>query len=203
MTVTLIHTADVHRATFNAVRDRIAPGTELVHVVRPRWLVRAQEGMTASLDAEIASTVTRCSGKVLCTCTTIGPTVEAAGGLRVDWPMMQDAARAGGPVLLVYCLDSSRQPSLELLKRALAESGTPQKIHRLALPHHWRLFEAGDRDAFASAIAGEVRQALTDLKDVSAVVLAQVSMAGAAAQLEDLDVPVLTSPELALRAVLS
>ena len=38
--------------------------------------------------------------------------------------------------------------------------------------------------------------------DVAAVVLAQASMAGAAARLEDLGVPVLSSPELALRAAL-
>ncbi|QFT97728.1 hypothetical protein FIU85_10475 [Roseovarius sp. THAF8] len=202
MTVTLLHTAEVHRSRFDDLRDQISPDAELRHVVRPRWLQRAQDGSAAALEEEIAGVVARAQGPVLCTCTTLGPVAESAGAMRVDWPMMRAAAGAQGPVLMAFCLESTYVPSLALLERALAEGGTPQKVYPLPMPQYWPLFEAGETDAFDAVIAGEVRQAVAAQGDVAAVVLAQASMAGAAARLEDLSVPVLSSPELALRAVL-
>lgn len=203
MSLILLHTARSHRDTFDAIRDRIAPGTPLRHDVRQDWLMRAQNGAEKALAGEIAETVGRAEGPVICTCTTIGPLAEAAGAIRVDRPMMQVAARAGGPVLLAYCLDSTRGPSLDLLDRSLAVENRRETIHPLRLAQYWQLFEAGEADAFDAVIAGEVRQAARRLKTLGCVVLAQVSMAGAAPLLADLDVPVLTSPELAFRAALA
>ncbi len=202
MKITLLHTAEVHRERFDRIRDRIAPDMILKHVVRPRWLQRAQDGIDAALEQEIAGVIARAPGPVLCTCTTLGPAAESAGAMRVDWPMMRAAARAQGPVLMAFCLESTYAPSLALLERALAEQGTPQKVYPLPMPQYWPLFEAGEADAFDAVIGGEVRQAVAAQGDVAAVVLAQASMSGAAARLEDLGVPVLSSPELALRAVL-
>lgn len=213
MTLTLLHTAQIHQAAFDALRDRIAPGRALRHVVRPDWLARSQAGVPDDVAAEIAETVAQAEGGVLCTCTTIGAAAEAAGALRVDWPMMQEAARTGGDVLLVYTLESTREPSLALLKRALQEAeqdepgqqetGRRRDVHLLALTQFWPLFEAGEKEAFEAAIAGGVRDALRDMGDPGAVVLAQGSMAGAAARLKGLGIPVLSSPELALSTALA
>ena len=203
MTLTLLHTAQIHQDAFDALRDRIAPGRALRHVVRPDWLARSQAGVPDDVAAEIAEAVAQAKGGVLCTCTTIGAAAEAAGALRVDWPMMQDAARSGGDVLLVYTLESTRAPSLALLERALGETGQGADVHLLALTQFWPLFEAGERDAFEAAIAGGVRDALRDITGLGAVVLAQGSMAGAAGRLADLGIPVLASPELALTCALA
>lgn len=203
MTLTLLHTAQIHQDAFDALRDRIAPGRALRHVVRPDWLARSQAGVPDDVAAEIAEAVAQAQGGVLCTCTTIGAAAEAAGALRVDWPMMQDAARSGGDVLLVYTLESTRAPSLALLERALGEAGQGADVHLLALTQFWPLFEAGERDAFEAAIAGGVRDALRDITGLGAVVLAQGSMAGAAGRLADLGIPVLASPELALTCALA
>lgn len=200
--VTLVHTADSHRATFDAVRDRIAPGADLTHVVRCDWLARARDGVSTDLANEIAAVVRAAGGPVLCTCTTIGAVAEAAGALRVDGPMMQAAAGIDGPVVMAYCLDSTWQPSLSMLERALAAAGHRETVHPLCLAQYWPLFEAGETEAFTAVIAGEIRQAVVELDHLGCVVLAQASMAGAAALLSDLGVPVLSSPELALRAVL-
>ena len=202
MTVTLFHTAEVHRSTFDALRDTIAPGLYLEHVVRVDWLDQAQGGMTPDLESEIVSAIQAVKGPVLCTCTTLGPTAEQAGAIRVDWPMMHAAAKAGGPIVMAYCLDSTWRPSLALLERALAEADSPAKVHPLFLGQYWPLFMADETEAFSVVIAGEIRQAVAVLDEVGCVVLAQASMAGAAPLLADLDVQVLASPELALRAVL-
>ncbi len=202
MTITLLHTAEAHRATFDALRDRIAPEARLRHVVRPAWLDRAQKG-DPTLEADLAGIMGRATGPVICTCTTLGPMAEGLGALRVDWPMMQHAAALGGPVMLAWCLASTAEPSVALLDRALAATGTPQKVLPLPLVQYWPLFEAGEGDAFAAVIAGEVRQAIAAHPEALGVILAQVSMASAAPLLSDLGIPVLASPELALRAALA
>ena len=200
MTLTLLHTAEVHRATFDALRDHVAPGANLDHVVRPKWLARAQNSMSPELEQAIATAVGAAPGPVICTCTTIGPAAEAAGAIRVDHPMMMAAARCCGPIVMAYALDSTWDPSLALLERALKAEGRKETVHPLPLTQYWPLFEAGQTEAFAAVIAGEIRQVVQGRRDIGCVVLAQVSMAGAAPLLTDLGVPVLASPELALRA---
>ena len=165
--------------------------------------MRAQNGIDASLDAEITGTIARFPKPTLCTCTTIGPVAEAAGALRVDWPMMQRAARVDGPVLLAHCLDSTFGPSRDLLLRAMDEAKVSNRILSLPLSVHWKLFEAGDHETFRTSLARDIRKFVATQERVGAVVLAQASMAAAEAELADLDVPVLSSPELALRAVLA
>ncbi len=78
--LTLLHTAEAHRATFDALRDRIAPGAALTHVVRADWLVRAQGGVDDALQSEMAKAVAAAQGPVICTCTTLGPAAADAGG---------------------------------------------------------------------------------------------------------------------------
>lgn len=203
MTITLLHTTEAHRASFDALRDRIAPGISLLHHVRPDFLRRAQAGRDDTLNAEIIAEVSRAPGPVLCTCTTIGPIAARAGALRIDGPMMQAAAGRGGPVILAYCLESTRAPSLALLDAALEDAGHPGPVHLLPLTRVWPLFTSGAHDAFHRAIAEGVRRALSQAPDVRTVVLAQASMAGAASLLDDLGIPVLVSPDSALRAALA
>ena len=200
MTLTLLHTADVHVATFAALRDRIAPGTALRQEVRADWLAEARrDGVTDDLAARIARLVAEAPGPLICTCTTLGPAAEAAGAIRVDRPMMQAAGRIGGEILLVYALDSTAAASRDLLSEHVGDGAG---IRPLSLSHLWPLFEAGDHAAFHAAIADAVNAAVQQ-RAPSCVVLAQASMAGAVAHLDELEVPVLTSPETALRAALA
>ena len=203
MPLNLFHTADAHCATFEALRDRIAPGLELVHHVRPAWLRRARDGISPTLANEISSAIGDVDGVALCTCTTIGPVAGKAGAIRIDQPMMERAAELGGPILLAYCLDSTWEPSLALLDRALEVRGRPATVHPLPLTQYWPLFEAGEVTAFHAVLAGEIRQAVTRADDPGCVVLAQVSMAGAADMLGNLPCPVLASQELAFRSALA
>lgn len=203
MTITLLHAAEAHRATFDALRDRIAPDVALVHLVRPDFLSRAQSGGDDTLANEIMEEVSRAVGPVLCTCTTIGPIAARAGALRIDAPMMQAAAERGGPVMLAYCLESARAPSLALLEDALEDAGKPGPVHLLPLTSLWPLFTRGKRDAFHRAIAEAIRAAISQAPDTNTVILAQASMAAAAAQLDDLGIPVLSSPVFALCAALA
>ena len=201
--ITLLPTADAHVATFDALRDRIAPGAVLHHVVRPDWLATARaSGPTEALTAEITETIQSAQGTTLCTCTTIGDIAEAAGALVIDRPMMTEAARIGGPILMAYALESTAAPSLAALERALARADKTARVIPLPLPQFWPLFEAGETDAFAACIAGAIRDALPATQP-ACILLAQASMAPAATLLADLKTPVLTTPETALRAALA
>ncbi|KIC12018.1 hypothetical protein RA19_05230 [Leisingera sp. ANG-M1] len=195
--ITLLHTAAVHAAAF----DALAPEAGFTHVVRPDWLQRAQGGIDIALRREITEAIQAARGTVLCTCTTIGKAAEEAGAIRIDWPMMQEAARLGGPVLMAYCLDSTAEPSEALLHRAFG-TRDPQ-LTCLQLGPRWPLFEAGDSGGFAQAIAADVLQALEG-GTFGCVVLAQASMTGAAETIRaGTDVPVLASPELAAAYLLA
>ncbi len=205
MTLTLLHTAEAHRATFDDLAARIAPETRLRHVVRPDWLSRAQAA-DASLQVEIAQTVREAPGAVLCTCTTLGPMAEGLGILRIDAPMMakaaQIAADAQGDLVMAYCLDSTLVPSAALLDAALERAGHTVRVHALSLAQFWPLFEAGQVAPFHAVIASAIRENLTAAPGAACIVLAQASMAGAAALLAELNIPVLAAPEMALRAAL-
>lgn len=202
MLITLLHTAKDHCATFDNLRDRISPGTKLVHVVRPDFLARAQGGLDDALAKDIAKVVQSATGPVLCTCTTIGAAAQSANAIRIDAPMMQAAAQVGGPTLLVCCLESTRAPSRQLLQGALTAEGSDEPVYELCLGEFWPLFEAGEAEAFRAVVAGAVKAYFSEHPELSAIVLAQASMAGAAAMLADLPVPVFSSPELALRAMI-
>ncbi|QYX57315.1 hypothetical protein K1T73_02595 [Roseovarius sp. SCSIO 43702] len=205
MAFTLLHTAETHRATFDAIAAREGADIALRHIVRPDLLGHALSGVTPALEAEIAALVGAAPGPVLCTCSTLGPVAEAHGALRIDAPMMTAAAKiatdCGGAILMVYCLQSTLAPSVALLDHALEAEGREVRVHTLDLAPFWPLFEAGEHDAFVAVIARQTREAAARIANLSAIILAQASMAGAA-RLIDLDVPVLASPELAFRAMM-
>jgi len=193
----LVHTAQVHVARFDALRDAIAPDVTLIHVVRADLLDRArQAGVTDLLAAELISELG--DGRTICTCTTFGPVAEAAGAIRIDRPMIDTAAQLGGTVLLVVVLESTVDACHAALTQSIGKAGTDTKVEVLLIPEVWHLFEAGDNAAFAEEIAERVNDRLSDH---SGVVLAQVSMTDAAALIRH--ETVLTAPELALRFALS
>jgi hypothetical protein len=201
--LTLLHTAQAHQATFDTLRDRIAPGVRLTHLVRPDLLIRAQVGIDSALISDVSDIVTAAAAPVVCTCTTIGAVAASAGAIRIDAPMMQAAAQSDGAILLAYCLQSTRTPSLDLLQTALSAAQSAARVHLLYLGDLWPLFEAKETTAFHAALAAAITAELTRQPDVTAVVLAQASMAGAAALLSDIAIPVFSSPESALRAALA
>lgn len=210
--VALLHTAEVHVATFRRLLEELAPEAEQSHVVHADWLAEAREGgLTAPLRERVTGFLAdqaAANDAVLCTCSTLGPLAdelarERGNVLRIDRPLMQRAAEHDGTILVALCLESTLAPTLDLLGAAFAEKGRPLD-HRVALCREaWPRFEAGDMEAFGRAIADEVRDACRGLEHCGCVVLAQASMAVAEAHLADLGVPVYSSPRLAAEALVA
>ncbi|WP_216609995.1 aspartate/glutamate racemase family protein [Cellulosimicrobium protaetiae] len=202
-----LHTADVHVATFGGLVDVVAPGEGHVHRADVSLLADARAGVPVGerVRAHVDALVAAGASVVVCTCSTLGPVAEevVAGVpvVRVDRPLAQAAVRDGGRVAVVVALASTLGPTTELLSEAARRAGTAVELEPVVCTHAWSDFEAGDLGAYHRGVADAVRDAVAR-RAPDVVVLAQASMAPAAALLADLPVPVLTSPGSAVaRAV--
>ncbi|MFE7773743.1 aspartate/glutamate racemase family protein [Streptomyces sp. NPDC057445] len=198
----LLHTSPVHVPVFDALRDRDHPGLGLRHVVDEELLVRAvAEGPRAvagAVEAALAKAVAQGAHAVLCTCSTVGTVAEECAGavgvpvLRVDRPMAA-AAAAHSSVAVLAALASTVEPTVALIRQEAGERTPRVRAH--VVEGAWELFEAGDQDGYLDAVAA----AVDGVRDAEVIVLAQASMAGAAAR-AGTAVPVLASPGPGLAA---
>lgn len=210
--IAFLHTADVHIPTFDDLLADLAPGVTPSHTVRAEWLAEARAaGMTDDLRARVRGLLAEAADAadgVLCTCSTLGPVVDDMAAshpnvVRIDRPMMERAVSHSGALLVAYCLDSSLDPTLNLLRAVLREQSKDSPIVPVSCAAAWPCFESGDRDGFATTIAGQVTEAVAAETDPACVVLAQASMAAAEPLLAELGVPVYSSPRPAVEAVLA
>lgn len=185
----LLHTAEVHVDRFEA----LLPGQDVTHVVRPDLLARAQSEGLSAVAGDFAALLDDMADRheqVLCTCSTLGPLADQAGVLRIDRPAMEAAAAVKGDILVVICLESTREATLALFD----EIAGPGRARLVLCAAAWPYFEAGDMAEFYARIAQTV---MAEADGCAAVLLAQASMAGAAPLLSGLGVPVFTTPRLA------
>ncbi|MFF8261336.1 arylsulfatase [Streptomyces virginiae] len=205
--LTLLHTSPVHVPVFDALRDRHHPGAVLRHLVVPELLDRARADGPRSVAPALRELLGAAGpGPVLVTCSTIGATAEAlapalgAPVLRVDRPMAAAAVRTGpctGPrIAVLAAVASTLAPTVELL--AEEAGGRAVSVVTHLVPGAWESFEAGDTAGYLSQVA-EAADAVTG---ADVIVLAQVSMAGAAT-LATTATPVLSSPASGLAAALA
>lgn len=189
--LTLLHTSPIQVPVFDALRDRLAPGLELRHEVRPELLEAALAG--GDMDGEVAAIVAELGGTVLVTCSTIGASAEAAGALRVDRPMMAAAVAHGGPITVLAALEGTVAPTLALLRSEGGEASVTRVVEGA-----WDRFLAGDREGYLDLVAA----AITEADGPGVIVLAQASMAPAATHARTVTARVLSSPEPGLLAAL-
>ena len=210
--IELLHTAGVHVHTFDALLRPHAAEVALRHEVRPDWLARARGGgLTTDLRIEVAQHLAQAAARaatVVCTCSTLGPVADEVARthpsvLRIDRPMMEEAARTPGTCVVAVCLASTIGPTTELLIRAHRARGRAPDYEIADCTSAWPHFEAGDAGRYAAGIARVVESRVAALPGASCVVLAQASMAAAEPLLERLAIPVLSSPRLAAREALA
>ncbi len=207
VTLALLHTSPVHVPVFDALRDQDQPGLALRHLVHEGLLDRARDEGPDAVADELGQILERAvadgAGAVLCTCSTIGGVAEARAAalgvpvLRVDRPMAAAAVTEGPAVTVLAAVTSTLAPTAALLAEEAERAGRRIDVRTVVVDGAWERFEAGDRDGYLRLIAAAVERADADGAD--AVVLAQASMADAAARCA-VRVPVLASPRTGLRA---
>ncbi|MFI1469103.1 hypothetical protein [Streptomyces wuyuanensis] len=214
----LLHTSPVHVPVFDALRDRHHPGLRLRHTVDGELLALARshgpDAVAGAVRAALAGAAGGGADAVLCTCSTIGAVAERCAGdmgvpvLRVDRPMAA-AAAAHRRIAVVAAVDTTLGPTVALIGEELARqepgaggrtgertaSDGSAKVRTHLAEGAWERFEAGDHDGYLDAVAA----AVDAVRDADVIVLAQVSMAAAAARTTT-SVPVLSSPRPGLAA---
>jgi hypothetical protein len=209
-TLTFLHTSPVHIATFDRLLAEIDPSIPAKHVVDESLLYDARaHGITADLERRITQTLKDAiaddAAVVVCTCSTIGGCAEQADHgsartiVRVDRAMAERAVATGARIVVVAALASTLAPTRQLIQEVADQAGKVVAIINVLCEGAWALFERGDQSGYLASVASCVRQASSS-GDV--VVLAQASMAGAAALCDDVRIPILSSPRLGLEAAI-
>jgi hypothetical protein len=211
-TLAFLHTSPVHIATFDRLLAEIDPSVTARHIVDESLLndARTAGEITPVLEQRIVALLHDASAPngavVLCTCSTIGGSAEAAGTragdvvLRVDRPMAERAVALGDRILVAAALASTLAPTRALILDAASAAGKPIELHDLLCEPAWALFEQGDLVGYAQAIANQLH---TSVGTADVIVLAQASMAAAVPLCVDLGIPILSSPRLGLEAALA
>jgi len=208
-TIGFLHTSPVHVARFDGLVHAGRADVGTVHLVDESLLKGAQERGPGAVRDAVASRLARLredgADLLVCTCSTIGPLAEEAGPdgvttFRVDRPMARAAVATGGRVGVVAAAGSTLGPTRALLEEEARAAGTEPAIELVLADGAWALFEAGQHAAYVERVAEAARE-LAGRVDV--VALAQASAAPAARLLEDLGVPVLSSPASAVRHALA
>ena len=120
--------------------------------------------------------------------------------LKIDYPMARRAVRAGRRIGVAATFPPTLAPTSRLLREAAEEAGAEIEIVEEAAPEAYRALLAGDTATHDALLASAVENLQGE--DVSAVVLAQVSMARTLPLVErTARVPVLTSLHTSLEAI--
>ena len=211
MRIALLHTADVHVETFDQVFGELGGAdVQLEHHVDVGLLERARmSGAAAVRDDVFAALRAMASADViLCTCSTLGPIADElaphlAHLVRIDRPLMVQAVADGSRILVAFCLDSTKDATLDLLNACARDAEreiAPRPVH---CSEAWAHFEAGNLEAYAASISDAICSEARESGGVDSIVLAQASMRVAEDQLAHLGVPVRSSPMLAAQHCLA
>lgn len=213
-TLGLIHTSATLVPVFQKLCDAYLQDIDVFNIVDDSLIsdVIKQGKLTSATARRVVNYVGSAEDAgadfIMVTCSSIGAAVEKSASLtgvpvlRVDQPMADRAVETGSKVGVIATLPTTLQPTSDLVSRRAEEAGK-----NIALTS--RLCE-GAFDALMDGNAAKhdqmVAKALKELSEsVDVILLAQASMARVVSQLSEADkkVPILASPELAVRHLAS
>lgn len=210
MRIALLHTAEIHVATFDQIFDDLNADLRLDHRVDASLLARARQNGLDAVRADVRAILDDLgdADAVLCTCSTLGPLIDEATRIsgniiRIDRPLMEHACADGNRILVALCLDSTRRATLDLLSDCAEKAGRNAQVVVVLCDAAWAFFEAGDIAAYGQSIAGSIKSKLSEGHEVDSIVLAQASMRVAEAELADIGIPVHSSPAIAAKVCLN
>lgn len=142
---------------------------------------------------------------LLSACSSVGGLMEEGAGLvsmpalRIDEPMLRQAAATGGRIGVAATLASTLDPTVDLLLRCAEQERKKVQVNRLLISEAGPLLSAGKTDEYLGLTAQKISGLL---EECDLVVLAQASMAGALKLIPDGDrLPVMTSPASGIAAL--
>lgn len=141
---------------------------------------------------------------ILVTCSSIGSAVETGATLvdvpvlRVDQPMADKAIQMGTKIGVVATLPTTLEPTSDLVKRRAIIAGKEIALTSKLCEGAFDALMGGKPEVHDEKVATALKELATK---VDVILLAQASMARVVGQLanEDKNVPIITSPELAVQ----
>lgn len=211
-TLVLVHTVPLLVETFDHLGKKILPGVRFKHVVdepmleriRDRGHLSPQDAARLQTHVELAHEIH--AGAVLVTCSTVSPCVNELPSqnsipvIKIDQAMLARAVGAGARVGVVATVTTTLEPTQQALVAEAEGRGKTIETQMVFVPDAFAALSGGDGARHDSL----VKQVVLDLAPgVDAIVLAQASM-GRVLEVfapDECRVPILTSPETALRHV--
>lgn len=210
--IAFLHTSSVHVETFDRLVKALNTQVQLEHIVAEDLLAEAQRVgaddpvLVKRIQAVVAGAAANGAAIVVCTCSTIGGAAERTqpaadyAVARIDRAMADRAVELGPRILMVAALESTLEPTAQLIQESATAQQTDVELTQLLVPDAWEHFQRGDREAYIGAVVAAVR---AQTRPVDVVVLAQASMSSAAEALIDMEFAVLASPALGVHRVLA
>jgi len=208
----LIHTVGSLPAVFAALAKDALPGVETSDTIDEALLGetiaagRIPEATADRLAAHVDAALREGADLVLVTCSSMGPVVDALAArglpvLRVDEALADTAIRAGCRIGVIATLSTTLEPTAALIRRRATALGRDEgdvEIVTELVEGAFAELKAGRLDRHDELVRAGLRRLIPR---VDVVVLAQASMARVVETLDAVDVPVLSSPRLAMQRV--
>ena len=209
--IAFLHTGDVHVETFGNLMTELDPNVSVRHLVDESLLNDTRQfGLTADVADRISRAMSDAASSgaklVVCTCSTIGGVAEALNATsgftaaRIDRAMADEAVRRGLRILVVAAVESTLEPTRDLLDSSAQNLGRSPVIEMLHIQDAWQHFEAGDTEKYVRTIAEQIEQSW---QGYDLIVLAQASMAKAAELCDSVEIPILSSPRIGVQAAVA
>ena len=209
-TLVLIHTMPFLVDVFNGLcRDKL-PDVKVFHVLNEPLLEHVrlagdiQTEDLEQLQAHIATAESIGANAVLVTCSTLSPAVDHIYAripvIKIDEAMIAQAVSSASRIGIVATNRTTLSPTQALLQAEAARAGRQVEISMVFVEHALPALLGGDGETHDAL----VKQAVLELASkVDVIVLAQASIARVLNKLagDDVKVPVLASPHLALERV--
>jgi Asp/Glu/hydantoin racemase len=200
----LLHTTPVTVAPLKALAERIMPGVEIVNILDDSLLrdVMKMGGPDEAVNSRIASYIKVAEqsgcGALMSACSSIGETIEKCSFLtempllRIDEAMADIAVESGTTIGVMATVSSTLNPTINIIERKARERGREIALTRCLMEDAYKALISGDGEKHDEIVLNNLRELM---KTCDVIVLAQASMARVLEKLDNITVPILTSPE--------
>jgi Asp/Glu/hydantoin racemase len=211
-TLGLVHTSATLVPVFAELCTKYLPGIKIFNIVDDSLIKNTIA--CGELTASTSKRVVNYAGSaeeggadfILFTCSSIGPAVETAATvtgvpvLRVDQPMADIAVQTGKRIGVIATLSTTLEPTSDLVRRRAIVAGKEIELVSKLCEGAFDALMSGDAATHDKKVGDALKQLS---KEVDVILLAQASMARVVGTLDEADkkIPILASPEIAIRHI--
>lgn len=204
--VVVLHTGFLTMDDSKKMFAEMLPGVKIISIGDDSLLSEVKEngGMTKNVIQKICTYGLNAelwgADAIFSYCSSMGEAIDVARQIvkipfvKIDEEMAEQAARIGGRVTVVATLESTFGPTIDLLTKTAKEMKANVQFKRCFVENAFNALSKEKDRAKHNAILAEAIRKVAGESD--SIVLAQSSMAIVLPEIQDIKVPVLTSPQL-------